>query len=332
MSASVRKMYNSLRRTMKSVRLPRMSFRRTSRSTQPRSPVAAGTVTTPPFVSSIVRVEKNKTIHDELVLDRDILCGFVVYSGRIFINRYNVPLTPDLKHIMYKEIEEYCGVNISKQIRKHKNYPYRDSDKQTIVNEDILNHVVFDLMKSAKESAKIVKIKVKYENTMFPNPYIWDERNIQTNWLPISHINRLKEYYFQRHPLFTVIDNDVINMRNYRQFTNGNLVCLHFGYIELTLKGRFVNSTDRFLNINERSKSCYIKLIEPLPGAQIQDDLMHHINPYENLPISNIGSLDLNSPVIDDLRPDQYTDYIEDEITHHITSGLDLKIILLKTS
>ena len=61
-------------------------------------------------------------------------------------------------------------------------------------------------------------------------------------------------------------------------------------------------------------------------------DMMHHINPYENLPISNIGSLDLSSPVINGLRPDQYSDYIEDEITHHITSGLDLKIILLKTS
>ena len=82
----MRKMYNSLRRTIKSARFPRMSFRR-SRSRTPRSQVVSETVTTPPFMSSIARVEKNRTIHDELVLDREILCGFLVYSGKIFINR-----------------------------------------------------------------------------------------------------------------------------------------------------------------------------------------------------------------------------------------------------
>jgi len=342
---TMRRIYNSVRRTFKKVkfpRIPRMSGSRIlpemftrSRRVYPEIiesvPFVPVTVS-PPFVSSITSKQKNNKMTYELVLDKSVTCRFMVYSRRIFINKFNIPLTPDLTNIMYKEVVEFCGVNIPKYIRRNfKNYPYQDSDKQDDVNNDILNNLVFEVLKRAKENAKQLKIKVEYNSLPFPNHFLWDDKNIQTNWMSHDMLASLKENEFDVYP-FIVIDNPVIHIQSFKEFSLGNLVRLHFGYVEIVLKARFVRNARRFLRINKdetnHKHTCSIQKMVPMDNADLQDDMMLPINDYENLHVIQIGSILTTPNVIRDFDGQQYEDYIEDELTEHDIKSKDLLVVI----
>jgi hypothetical protein len=311
-----------------------------------RTPVSHSIINTtpilsiePPFVSEVKRIyNKNGTIIDKLVVQKPIGFGFVIYSGRIFINRYaNVTITPDLIHIMYKEVVNFCGVNVPKYLKKHyKNYPYTDVNAQHEKNDEILNDLVLNKFRSAKENSKnVVTVEVKYNSSEFPNYFIWDSRNIQTNWITMPQINALKGYFYDVGD-YVAIDNPTINIKKYILLANPNdpnLFCLLFNHVELTLKAAHNRNTDIFFNINSHAKKCFIKYIEPLRngiGNEIdpQQNLLHFINEYDNLMVTKVGSLNLNNPLLNDLTPDQYTDYVEDEIINLQQRGSDITFVI----